>query len=53
MAAWLHWSGMMAKIPKCASFGSQASSGRMIDPALFLDDPFTPDAWCQVSWAAY
>ena len=49
-------SGMKAKIPKCASFGLQASSGRMIDPALFLDDqsiPFTPDAWCQVSWAAY
>ena len=46
MAAWLHWSGMNAKIPKCANLGLQASSGRMIDPALFLDDqsiPFTPD----------
>ena len=46
MATWLHWSGMEAKIPKCASLGLQASTGKKIDPMLSLDNqpiPFASD----------
>ena len=34
--SWLHWSGMLAKIPKCFSFAIQASTAKRFDPGLFL-----------------
>ena len=46
MATWLSWSGMKAKISKCASLGLQASTGKKIDPVLSLGNqriPYTPD----------
>lgn len=46
MAAWLRWSGMHAKIPKCACLGLQASNGKKINPFLSLDGelvPYAPD----------
>ena len=45
MAAWLNWSGLRAKIAKCAGLGLQASTGRKIDPCLSLDSnqiPYAP-----------
>lgn len=45
-ATWFQWSGMKAKISKCASLGLQASSGKKINPMLLLDGqpiPYTPD----------
>ena len=44
MAGWLEWSGMKAKIPKCACLGLQASSGKMINPHLSLNDQQVPYA---------
>ena len=46
MATWLSWSGMKAKISKCASLGLQASTGKKMDPVLSLGNqriPYTPD----------
>ena len=44
MATWLHWSGMEAKIPTCASLGLQTSTGTKIDPMLSLDNQLIPFA---------
>ena len=38
MAVWLEWLGMKAKIPKGACLGLQASSGKIIDQHLSLND---------------
>ena len=44
MAGWLHWSGMKAKIPKCACLGLQASTGKKMDPCLSLNGQQVPYA---------
>ena len=44
MSAWLDWSGMKAKISKCASLGLHASSGKKIDPCLSLHSQQIPYA---------
>ena len=44
VARWLRWSGMKAKIPKCASLAIQLSSGKKIDPGLSLDGQPIPYA---------
>ena len=41
---WLSWSGMKAKIPKCASLAIQASTGKKIDPKLCLHGQQIPYA---------
>ena len=41
-ARWLSWSGMKAKIPKCASLALQSSSSKTID--LLLDGQLIPFA---------
>ena len=33
---WLKWSGMKAKVPKCHSLALQASTGRVVNPHLFI-----------------
>ena len=46
MATWLSWSGMKAKISKCASLGLQVSIWKKMDPVLSLGKqhiPYTPD----------
>ena len=43
-AVWLQWSGMRAKITKCAALGLQGSSGKKIDPRLFLNSQQIPYA---------
>ena len=43
---WLSWSGMKAKIPKCASLGLLVSTGKKVDPMLTLEDypiQYTPE----------
>ena len=44
LATWLYWSGMRAKIQKCACLGLQASSGKKINPLLSLADEHIPYA---------
>ena len=44
VARWLSWSGMKAKIPKCASLALQSSSSKTIDPGLLLDGQLVPFA---------
>ena len=44
MSAWLEWSGMKAKIPKCACVGLQGSTGKKIDPHLSLNNQQVPYA---------
>ena len=45
-ATWLSWSGMKANIPKCASLGLQASTGKKVDPLLTIEGypiQYTPE----------
>jgi len=39
---WLQWTGMQAKVPKCHSLGTQASSGKPFDPCLSLGGQAIP-----------
>ena len=46
LATWLSWSGMKAKIPKCASLGLQVSTGKKLDLMLTLEGypiQYTPE----------
>ena len=39
---WLHWSGMLAKIPKCCSMAIKSSSAVRYDPCLQLGGQAIP-----------
>ena len=39
---WLHWSGMLAKIPKCCSMAIKSSSAVQYDPGLQLGGQAIP-----------
>ena len=41
---WLRWSGMRAKVPKCHSLALKASSGKLVDPHLYIADKLIPFA---------
>ena len=42
VAAWLEWTGMKVKLPKCHSLAIKASSGRRYDPKLQLCGKIVP-----------
>ena len=44
---WFQWSQLDAKVPKCCAISIQASTGRVVDPKLSLDNENIPSVGFQ------